>query len=370
MSTVSELVVSLGLNTTTFHSKIKEVNQTMKLVKSEFENASAGVKNFQSTQDGLKTKISSLNSQIDVTKTKISLYKTEIENTKKKLEEKNKTLQDTTKRYQEQKAKVETLTKEYGENSKEVKEAKEELAKLEVELAQNEKAVLNTTTQLKRYQTELNLTETELKNLNSQVAQTERELSGLGWSNLGTQLQEVGSIVTGVGEGFVNVGKKISVVSTAVAGLGTAALKTSINFESQMSRVEAISGATGKELESLTDKAREMGKATSFSATDAAKGLEYMALAGWETSEMLTGIEPVLRLAEAGNLDLGRASDLVTDSMSAMGKSVDELGTYLDMAAKTSTIANTNIEDLMLAFIEVGQTANTLGADTAELSGA
>ena len=88
MSTVSELVVSLGLNTTTFHSKIKEVNQTMKLVKSEFENASAGVKNFQSTQDGLKTKISSLNSQIDVTKTKISLYKTEIENTKKKLEEK------------------------------------------------------------------------------------------------------------------------------------------------------------------------------------------------------------------------------------------------------------------------------------------
>ena len=113
-----------------------------------------------------------------------------------------------------------------------------------------------------------------------------------------------------------------------------------------------------------------MGQATSFSATDAAKGLEYMALAGWKTSEMLTGIEPVLRLAEAGNLDLGRASDLVTDSMSAMGKSVDELGTYLDMAAKTSTIANTNIEDLMSAFIEVGQTADTLGVDTAELSGA
>ena len=94
MAKANELVVSLGLTTTTFHSKIKEVNQTMKLVKSEFSNASSGVKNFEKSQQGLKTKLATLNKEIELTKTKVGLYKTEIETSKKKLEEKNKALEE------------------------------------------------------------------------------------------------------------------------------------------------------------------------------------------------------------------------------------------------------------------------------------
>src|SRR5690625_6719468 len=92
-----------------------------------------------------------------------------------------------------------------------------------------------------------------------------------------------------------------------------------------MSQVSAVSGATGDELQALTDRARELGGSTSFSAKEAADGLQYLALAGWDTTQMIDGLEPVLHLAEAGALDLGRSADLVTDSMSALGLEVDDL---------------------------------------------
>ena len=369
MAKVNELVVSLGLNTTTFHSKIKEVNQTLKLFKSEFEKAGAGVKDFEKTQEGLKAKFESLNKQIEVTQAKIKAYKEEIEKTKQKLKEKQDILQDTTKRYQEQKNKVEELTKLYGENSKEVQEAKKQLTKLEVELTQNEKTVGNTANTLKRYQTELNNTESDLKKLEKQLEDTNKKMgSSLTFENAGTKLANFGKITNDIGKTITSLGTAIAPVSLAMSGLGGFAIKTSIDFEAAMSKLKALSGAGAKDMQALTDKAREMGKATSFSATEAAEGLQYMALAGWDTNEMLTGIEPVLRLAEAGNLELGRASDLATDSLSSMGKSVDELQGYLDIVAKTSTVANTDIDQLMQAFLEVGQTADTLGIDTIDLA--
>src|SRR5690554_2244804 len=136
-------------------------------------------------------------------------------------------------------------------------------------------------------------------------------------------------------DAFKKTGAVVTGTGLALAGGLGFAVKKAANFESAMSSVAAISGATGKDFELLSDKAREMGSKTSFSATEAANGFEYMALAGWNTQQMLGGIEPVLHLAEAGALDLGRASDLVTDSMSAMGIEVQNLDGYLDKVAQT-----------------------------------
>lgn len=106
-------------------------------------------------------------------------------------------------------------------------------------------------------------------------------------------------------------------IGTAIAAVGgITAIKGAVNtfadFEKAMSNVKAVSGATGKDFEQLSEVAREMGKRTSKSAAEAADGLQYLALAGWDTQQMMAGIEPVLRLSEAGAIDLGRASDLVT----------------------------------------------------------
>lgn len=157
-------------------------------------------------------------------------------------------------------------------------------------------------------------------------------------------------------DSFKQVGAAATAGGLAVsAGLGFA-VKKAEEFESGMSSVAAVSGVTGKDFEMLSNKAREMGSATSFSATDAAKGLEYMALAGWNTQQMMGGLEPILHLAEAGAMDLGRTSDLVTDSMAALGLTVDDLGPYLDKVAQTSRKANTDIDALMEAMVIAGGT--------------
>lgn len=134
------------------------------------------------------------------------------------------------------------------------------------------------------------------------------------------------------------------------------ALDTYVGFEKSMSNVQAISGASAENMERLTAKAREMGRTTTKSASEAADAMGYMALAGWDSDKILQGIQPVLRLSEAGDMDLGRTSDLVTDSMSALGLDTSELQGYLDKVAKTSASSNTNIDSMMSAFLEFGGT--------------
>src|SRR5690625_4010218 len=144
------------------------------------------------------------------------------------------------------------------------------------------------------------------------------------------------------------------------------AVKTAADFESGMSQVSAVSGATGDELQALTDRARELGSATSFSAKEGSDGLQYLALAGWDTTQMIDGLEPVLHLAEAGALDLGRSADLVTDSMAGLGLGVEDLDGYLDQVAQTSRRSNTDIDALMEAFVIAGGTFDRLNVPLEE----
>ncbi|MDN6671543.1 MAG: phage tail tape measure protein [Staphylococcus equorum] len=167
-----------------------------------------------------------------------------------------------------------------------------------------------------------------------------------------------------VGKDFQETGKKLTKTLTIpLVGAGIAAAKIGIDFEKTMSGVEAVTGAAGKELDDLELKAREMGKSTTKSSSQAAEAMEYMGLAGWETTQIIEGIEPVLRLSEAGNLDLARASDLVTDSMSAMGIEVQDLDRYLDVVAQTARSSNTDIDAMMEAYLGVGGVLRGLDAD-------
>ena len=98
-------------------------------------------------------------------------------------------------------------------------------------------------------------------------------------------------------------------------------MEPAADFDSAMSRVAAVSGATGSDFDSLRDKAREMGAKTKFSATEAADAMNYMAMAGWKTEDMLSGIEGVMYLAAASGEDLATTSDIVTDALTAFGLS-------------------------------------------------
>lgn len=177
------------------------------------------------------------------------------------------------------------------------------------------------------------------------------------------------NIATKIGNNLQSVGKSIAsagstltkTVTAPILGLGTAVVKVASDFESAMSKVSAISGATGGNLDALNKKAQEMGAKTKFSATEAANAFEYMAMAGWKTEDMLDGIEGIMNLAAASGEDLATTSDIVTDALTAFGLSAKDSGHFADVLAKASSNANTNVSMLGESFKYVAPVAGALG---------
>lgn len=138
--------------------------------------------------------------------------------------------------------------------------------------------------------------------------------------------------------------KKLGVLSVAAVGaFGAFAIKSGMDFEAQMSKVQAISGANAEEMQLLTDKAKEMGAKTKFSATESAQALEYMAMAGWKTDQMVSGLPGIMNLAAASGEDLASVSDIVTDALTGFGLKASDSAHFADVLAKASSSSNTNV---------------------------
>ncbi|MDD7647797.1 MAG: phage tail tape measure protein, partial [Ruminococcus bromii] len=153
----------------------------------------------------------------------------------------------------------------------------------------------------------------------------------------------------------------VAAVSAGLLAAGGYAVKVGSDFEAGMSEVAAISGASGEALQALTDKAKEMGSTTKFSATESAEALKYMAMAGWDTDKMLSGLPGVMNLAAASGENLGTVSDIVTDSMTAFGMAAGEAGHFADILAQASSKSNTNVALMGETFKYVAPVAGALG---------
>ena len=173
---------------------------------------------------------------------------------------------------------------------------------------------------------------------------------------------KIGSNLQSAGKSIISAGKTLTThVTVPIVGLGTAAVKTISDFESAMSKVSAISGATGSDLDALNQKAQEMGIKTKFSATESAEAFTYMAMAGWKTEDMLQGIDGIMALAAADGLDLATTSDIVTDTLTAFGLSADDSGHFADVLAAAASNASTNVSLLGESFKYAAPVAGALG---------
>lgn len=177
-------------------------------------------------------------------------------------------------------------------------------------------------------------------------------------SGFNAGLKNLGSIAKG---GLSVLGGAIAGVTAAMGAGVSAAVNVGMSFESQMSKVQAISGATGGELQALSEKAKEMGATTKFSATESGQAFEYMAMAGWKTEDMLGGIEGIMNLAAASGEDLAATSDIVTDALTAFGLSASDSGHFADILAAASSNANTNVGLMGETFKYVAPVAGALG---------
>lgn len=201
-------------------------------------------------------------------------------------------------------------------------------------------------------------------NLTREIDKTERQLKSFEAQADKTyqKLTKIRDAATDFGKAAQDVGKSMSKKLTApILGAGGIVSKFAMDFDSEMSKVKAISGASGDEFDQLRNKAREMGAKTKFSATEAAQAMSYMAMAGWDNKQMLDGIDGIMNLAAASGEDLALTSDIVTDAITAFGLSAKDSSHFVDVLAATSSSSNTNVAMMGETFKYAAPIAGTLG---------
>lgn len=193
-----------------------------------------------------------------------------------------------------------------------------------------------------------------------------------------TKTEQLDAAVDGLSNVFDVAGKAAAAAFAAVTTAATLAMKSVLDvgqsFEASMAQVAATMGMTAEdvannvdEYNALAEAAKEMGATTKYTATQAADALNYLALAGYNVEESISLLPTILNVAAAGDMDLAKASDMVTDSMSALGLSIDEAASFTDKLAKTSQKSNTNVAQLGEGILTIGGTARSLAGGVTEL---
>ena len=273
--------------------------------------------------------------------------------------------------------KLARLTEEHEKLQKEIEETEEPTDELREKLSKNEKQIAATTSKIEAQEKRLNSLGAELSEagVNTSNLTAENERLAKAYDKVKRSQEELARVNAAIGKNNEAISKTktqlAGVVGTAVA-LGAAIyagpVKKSSEFQAQMSTVRAISGATADEMERLNSLAKEMGATTQFTAVEAGQALEYMAMAGWKTDQMIGGLPGIMNLAAASGEDLASVSDIVTDALTAFGMTADQSGRFADVLAQASSNANTNVAMMGATFQKVAPVAGALGYSVEDMS--
>lgn len=205
------------------------------------------------------------------------------------------------------------------------------------------------------------LTKKELSQIAKQATQTSASMSEVFAKGLKDAEPVFDGLSKAGSAAFEAITTAATVAATAVAAITVASVAVGASFEAQMSTVQAISGASAAEFEKLNDLAKELGASTQYSATEVGEAMEYMAMAGWKTEDMLAGMAGVLNLAASSGEDLATTSDIVTDAMTAFGMSANEVNHFADVLAAAATNSNTNVSMMGETFKYAASLAGAMG---------
>ncbi len=368
---IKGITVAINGDTTKLQTALKQVNGNIRNTQSQLKDVERLLRLDPTNTELLAQKQRLLKQAVSDTKDKLATLK-------KASEEAAKT-----------KDKYDAWKAKYDPIKKKIEETTDKLKKLKEKSAEMEKAGKIDTTAYQTLQRKIEETSADLTALRQdaktvtdefghpispqqydalqrEIIETERDLESLQTQALQTStaidsIAATGEKMKTVGANMKTAGQKMLPVTLAVTAVGTAAVKTSADFEASMSKVAAISGATGDDLEALTTKAREMGSKTKFSASEAADGLTYMAMAGWSPQQMLEGLDGIMNLAAASGEELATTSDIVTDALTAFGLEAEDSSHFADVLAAASSNANTNVGMMGETFKYVAPVAGALG---------
>lgn len=335
-----QLLVSLGVQDKGATTKIRALNKELKSLDTQYNLTAKSSNGFDESLATLNKKLGLLEQKYAVQTAKLNTYKKQIETVRSSISKKTEEL--------------EKLKNSQEDNTAAIAKTEKQLNTYRSQLKNAENGVKETEAQLELLTEEINNTNKAIANFDTAKMSKELKESGQNLDDLGGKLEAVGGKLNSAGNTLIGLSAPI----LAFAGYAT---KAGIDFEQGMAQVQAISGATGNELQALTEKAKEIGATTQWSASQAAEGLQYLSMAGWDTQSMLDGLTPIVNLATASTENLGTVSDIVSDALTAFGLSAKDTTEFCDVLAATMANSNTNVAMLGETFQYAAPLAGALG---------
>lgn len=379
MANKNEAKIKFTAETSDFTNQLKSANSALAALRAGLKLNDAELKNNGNQTDYLKNKQSLLQAELEANRakqealngkleaaksiygadsaevqewtTKLTRAKTEEQQLEAALGQTEAALQEQIAAEQKAQSPLEQVNTKISQQKQELEKLVTEYKNTALEQGTNSQAALELKEKINQLNSEISEEESELRKVDDALRSTDADAGSAatgGWSVLN---QVIADLASNAIQQAIN---KLQEFAKETIQLG-------IDFTSSMSNVKAISGATDEQLATLEATARDLGSSTVFSASEVSDAFGYMAMAGWDTEQMLGGIEGVLNLAAASGEDLATTSDIVTDAMTAFGLRAEEAGHFADVLAATSVNANTNVGMLGESFKYVAPVAGSLG---------
>ena len=313
-----------------------QYSSTLKAAQSELLKFNQEYRNLSATANDISA-YQRQQTAVENTKDKLALLQQQYDNIQKEMQETGTYSSDLENKLLAKKAQIDKTTKAYNDQIAKLDEYKRRLQEAGVDTTELDKESERLKNELKQLQASFDGAGDEAKEFGDKGAQS---------------VDAIATMLAAAG-----ITKMLKEIYNAFSECVTVAA----DFESQMSTVEAISGADAEEILALADRAKELGAATAFTAQQVGEGMEYMAMAGWKTEDMLAGMDSVLALAAASGEDLGTVSDIVTDALTAFGLKASDTGRFADILAQTAANANTNVGMMGETFKYAAPVAGALG---------
>lgn len=326
-----QLTARLGPN---FSQSFKNASQTMKLLQNDLRSADQKLKDVSAYQKQQNA--------VEKSRQRVSELQAEHERLTREIEETGQATPE--------------LTRQLQANEKALQKAQDATAREEERLEE----LSNTLREAGVNTDNLGRDTDELRQQYERLEQAQKKVQAI------TEKQAANK--EAISQTKAQLGGLVGTVTAVGAAIYAGPVKKAAEFQEQMSTVKSISNASAEDMAKLSQKAKEMGATTAFTAAEAGEAMEYMAMAGWKTGDMLGGIEGIMNLAAASGEELGSVSDIVTDALTAFGLSASDAGHFSDVLAQASSNANTNVSMMGSTFQKVAPVAGALGYSVEDMS--
>ena len=381
--TIGTKIVLEGVNE--YNKSLKDIAAEEKLLQSEMKKTQAAFKGMEDSEEALRKKQAILTEQVELQRKKYEEHRKMVENSAKAQQEYAKRSEEVRSQLEKEEATLKELQSSSEASEKAIKEQAEAVDKLRDELAKSEAGYESAGKKMQTYQTRCNEAETNMLGLERELDDTTKKLDSVGdeadessgeIKKVGTAANETSGDISAFGDVLkANLASEVIIeglkaLANGIKNVASSAIEVGSSFEASMSQVAATMGITAQEIQNgskayelLAASAKACGETTKYSATEAGEALNYLALAGYDAEKAAATLPKVLDLAAAGGMSLATASDLVTDSMAALGMETDELQNYIDEMAKTSQKSNTSVQQLGEATLVCAGAASSAGMD-------